>query len=139
MLNLKSLKVAEKAAEFEHPLGFKITIAYLPTAVERDIAAQCQTKKYVKGMMQDDVDTDKLYLLLSTKIIRGWEGMTGAHLKELMPVSSDSDITDETEIPYSEDNANFLLRNSDIFENWIQEHRSDLTYFNKLEEAEKNS
>ena len=138
MLNLSELKIAEKVAEFTHPLGFKILLAYLPASVEREISKSCLVKKYEKGKAVEDVDTDKFYALMAPKIIKGWSGLTFEMLKQLVPISSDSEVKDDEEVKFSSENAIFLLRNSDNFDNWVHDHRSDLEYFNTLEQAEKN-
>lgn len=140
VLDLSKVKIAEKVAEFAHPLGFKIKLAYLPVSIEREISKSCIVPKYEKGKLVDDVDTDRFYSLMAPKIIKGWSGLTFGMLKELVSIGNADEIElkDEDEIDFSIDSAILLLKENTDFDNWVQGHRGDLSYFNALEQAEKN-
>ena len=71
-MDLSNLTITKKAAEFNHPLGFKVTLAYLPSSVERNIAEECNKKTFKKGKYVEEPDTEKLYLMVSKEVIKGW-------------------------------------------------------------------
>lgn len=136
--DLTKVEIKEKVAEFEHPLGFKVILAFLPTSIEKELGKKCITSKFERGRSVEDVDTDKYYQLVGPKIVRGWSGLTFRILKSLMPIGEVEGAKDDDEIEYSAKHAVFLLRNSEEFDNWVQQRRSDLSYFNEMQEAEKN-
>jgi hypothetical protein len=138
MIDLSTLRVAEKEGVFEHPFGFKVKLAYLPITIEKELAKRALVRTVVRGQMSEDVDLPRYYKTLVPKIVKGWEGLTVGHLKRLVPIST-IDSNDDEVIPYSSDNAIFLVQNSENFDKWVQDTRSDLERFSELEEAEKNS
>jgi hypothetical protein len=63
-------------------------------------------------------------------VIKGWSGLKLSHLEELLLVDTDG-MDPNAELPYSQDEAEMLMRNSSSFEEWVTESVGELENFTK--------
>jgi hypothetical protein len=64
-------------------------------------------------------------------VIKGWKGLKMTYLVQLIPVDEDK-ITDmENTLPFTVDNAEVLMQNSNDFDAWLTEVVGDLGNFTK--------
>lgn len=132
MINLKEIAVESKQAEIELPGfdGFKVTVNLMTRPKIAKLREECMTIKYTKSGPINDLNQDKFADKFASQAIANWEGLTGAHVKQLMPVD-ESLIKDEDDIPYSNDNATMLLKNSEVFDSWLNDTVFELNNFRK--------
>lgn len=131
-ISLKSLLVPSKALEVEYPglPGFKIDVAFLSRETLQKLRKKA-TKTTFKNRQSIDELNDELFLELYVKeSIKGWKGLTLGYLESLAPVElGGADV--DSELPYSEENALFLMKSSTDFDSFISETVTDLGKFPK--------
>jgi len=129
-ISLKSLLVPSKAIEVEYPgmPDFKIDLAFLSRETLQTIRKKA-TKTTFKNRQPMEELNDELFLELYVKAsIKGWKGLKLTYLEQLAPV----DITGqdpEAELEYSEENALYLMKNSQNFDSFVSEQVTDLGNF----------
>lgn len=129
-ISLKSLLVPSKSVEVEYPgmPDFKLNLSFMSREVLLNIRKKA-TKTVFKGRQTSDEFDEALFTELYTKhTISGWSGLKYKYLELLAPVDiSGQDLEDE--LPYSEENALFLVKNSSVFDQFITDQVSDLGNF----------
>ncbi len=129
-LSLKSLLVPSKAVEVEYPgmPGFKINVSFLSRETLLAIRKKSTKTTFNNRQAKEELD-DKLFLQLYVDAsIKGWSGLKLTYLELLAPI----DVTGldmESELPYSKDDALFLMQSSANFDAFISETVTDLTNF----------
>jgi hypothetical protein len=129
-ISLKSLLVPSKAIEVEYPgmPDFKIDLAFLSRETLQTIRKKA-TKTSFKNRQPIEELNDELFLELYVKAsIKGWKGLKLTYLEQLAPVDI-SGQDPETELEYSEENALYLMKNSQNFDSFVSEQVTDLGNF----------
>lgn len=132
-VSLKSLLVPSKALEVEFPglPDFKIEISFLSRETLQNIRKKA-TKATYKNRQQVDELNDDLFLELYVKAaIKGWKGLTFDYLNQLAPVDI-SGVDVEAELPFSDDNALYLMKSSNDFDSFISQQVTELANFSKI-------
>lgn len=129
-ISLKTLLVPSKSAEVDYPglPGFKVNVAFLSRETLINIRKN-SSKTTFKNRQPSEELNDKLFLqLYAEAAIKGWTGLKLGYLEQLAPVDlSGQDL--EVELPFSSENALFLMQSSSNFDSFISETVSDLTNF----------
>lgn len=131
-LSLKSLLVPSKTVEVEYPglNGFKINVVFLSRETLVNIRKKATKTTFKNRQPVEELD-DKLFLQLYVNAcIKGWTGLKLTYLEELAPV----DLTGQdmnSELPYDQDNALFLMQASANFDSFISETVTELSNFTK--------
>ncbi len=131
-LSLKSLLVPSKAVEVDFPgmPGFKVNVSFLSRET-----LQAIRKKSVKNMMKgrqviEELD-DKAFLQYYVEAaVKGWTGLKLSYVEQLAPVDLGNEKPD-AELPFSSENALFLMQSSADFDAFISETVTNLSNFNK--------
>jgi hypothetical protein len=129
-LSLKTLLVPSKNVSVEFPGydGFSVDLAFLSRETLVAIRKKA-TKVVFKNRQPTEEINDELFLQLYVQAsIKGWKGLTLAHLQTLAPVDLTGHKLDE-ELEYSEENALFLMKSSSQFDSWVSEQVTDLGNF----------
>jgi hypothetical protein len=133
-MNLKDLVLSEKTITFDFPgyEGFQVDLTFLAKEEIVKITKESTKTVFDKKTRQpsEQFDSDKFLSLYSKRVIRNWTGLKLKYLQELILIKPDSGDL-ETELEYSEENAELLLKNSNIFDNWVSEMTGDLSNFSK--------
>lgn len=131
-MQLKDLSIETKSVEvpFKGLDGFKVTIGYLGKSITRRLAQESTTQKMDgNGNVVQDFDQDSFTEAFCKEAIKDWSGLKYKHLTQLMLID-EAQIEDmEAELPFSHDNAYVLLKESTIFDNWVNERVNDLATF----------
>lgn len=131
-LSLKSLLVPSKSVEIDYPglNGFKVNVVFLSREKLVEIRKKATKSTWKNRQANDELD-DKLFLQLYVNAcIKGWKGLKLSYLEQLAPVDlSGQDL--ESELPYDQDNALFLMQSSANFDAFISETVSELANFTK--------
>lgn len=140
---IKKLMINEKVVSVEFPDtdGFFVDVCYLSKEKLLKLRNQSMKISWNKRTRQreEEVDSDKFLELYSEAIIKGWKGLTVKVLAELLPIDMTDSDPDE-EIAYSKDEAFFLLKNSTIFDQFINDTLNNFSVFEdeRKEENVKN-
>ena len=131
-MNLKELMVDSKSVWAEYPgmEGFEVQIANL--ARERLVALRkgCMISSWDKKTHQqvETLDEKKFIKKFTEATIKDWRGLKFDYLEQLMLVDV-SDKDPNTELPFSLENAEVLVSNSQDFDSWVNEVVFDLDRF----------
>jgi len=131
-VNLKSLLVPSKSVEVDYPglNGFKVNVVFLSRETLVGIRKKATKTTFKNRQPVEELD-EKLFLQLYVNgCIKGWSGLKLRFLEELAPV----DLTGqdpEAELPYSQDDALFLMQASANFDAFISETVTELSNFTK--------
>ena len=74
------------------------------------------------------LDEDKFLTEYCKAVIKGWEGLKYRYLEELLLVDI-GDLDPEDNLPFTQDNAELLMKNSTTFDTWVTETVGDLENF----------
>lgn len=129
-LNLKDILVPSKNVEVDFPgfADFKVSLTYLSRDTMIAIRKKA-TKLKLKGRSPIEELDDTLFLELYVKeTVKGWSGLKLEYVEQLAPVDFGS--TDpKRELPFSPENALFLMKNSTAFDSFVSDTVSDLSNF----------
>lgn len=129
-LNLKSILVPSKTVEVPFPgyEGFTVNLSFLSRESLINIRKKA-TKQTFKGRQIQEELNDELFLqLYASAAIKGWKGLKMSFVEQLAPVDM-TGISPEDELPFTDENAFFLMKNSSSFDNWISDTVTDLGNF----------
>lgn len=130
-LSLKTLLVPSKAAEVEYPgmPGFKIDVSFMSRDTMINIRKKA-TKNTFKNRQASEEFDEKVFLqLYAEAAIKNWNGLKLAYLQMLAPVDLSGQEDLDVELPFSQENALFLMQSSTNFDSFISDTVSDLGNF----------
>jgi|TARA_B100001094_G_C18190074_1_gene806544 hypothetical protein len=131
-MDLKKLVVDSKAMwiDFSGLEGFSVEVANLSRKELTGLRKKCTTTKFNRKSRaaEEVLDEDKFVIEFARATIKGWKGLSLAHLETLILVDTDGqDLSEEVE--YSEENAEILVSQSAEFDTWLNEVVFDLDNF----------
>ena len=93
---------------------------------------KCLSKKFNRSTHQAEevLDEDKFLTEYCKAVIKGWSGLKLSYLEELLLLDTDG-MDADTELPYSQEEAEILMKNSNSFDTWVTETLGDLENFTK--------
>lgn len=134
---LKTLIVPSKTVEVEYPGldGFKVSLAYLT----RDELIELRKKATVKKMnrasrtVEDEVDSELFQKLYISAVIKDWSGLKYKYLESLLPIDTSkvSIENSESEVKFTAEDAQELMRTSRSFDDWVSSVVDDVANFSK--------
>lgn len=143
MSMIKNLMIDEKIIEVDFPDSddFKVKLSYVGRDKLMKIRNRALVFKFNKRTRQreEEIDNDKFLEEYSREVIKGWSGLTIRELARVLPIDTAGAKMDQL-VPYSEDDALELLKNSTIFDQFVTDCMNDFEMFEKeeTETAEKN-
>ena len=110
--------------------GFTVQVTYLAREELLKLRNRCLKQKFNKKTRQfeDELDEDRFLTEYVRGVIKGWSGLKYKNLGELLLVDVSSQKP-EDELPYSQENAELLMKNSIDFDQWITETVGELENF----------
>jgi hypothetical protein len=131
-MDLNKLMVSTKSAWIEYPgkKGFSVEVANLSKVELNAMRKRNTIREFEKKlrMWTEVVDDDKFLTDFSKATIKNWKGLKLKYLETLILIDPQgADL--ESELPYSQENAELLLNNSVEFDNWLNEVVFDLNNF----------
>ena len=131
-MELKKLVVNVKEVWVDFPglPGFKIKVANLSRKELLSLRKRCTAQKFDRKTRQltETLDEEKFVIEFTGAVVKGWEGLTLAHLETLLLIDTEGKDMEE-ELPYSIDNAEVLVSSSTEFDTWLNEVVFDLGNF----------
>ena len=118
--------------DFPGMLGFSVELCYLAREELLALRKKCLNKKFNRSTHQAEevLDDDKFLTEYCKAVIKGWSGLKLSYLEELLLVDTDG-MDPDAELPYSQEEAEILMKNSGPFDTWVTETLGDLENFTK--------
>ena len=136
-MELKSLLVDSKTAWVDFPGmdGFEVELANLSRKELVNLRKRCTTNKFDRKtrMFNEELDETKFVTEFSGATVKGWKGLKLKYLEDLILVDLKGQDK-ESEMPYTQENAEVLVENSQEFDNWLNEVVFDLENFRSREQ-----
>ena len=134
IVSLSTLMTPSKTVSIDFPGfdGFSVDLTYLAREELLKLRSRCLKQKFNKKTraFEEQLDEDIFLTEYVKSVIKGWKGLKYKYLKELVLVDVDGQDQD-TELPFSTENAELLMRNSADFDQWVTETVGDLENFTK--------
>jgi len=131
-ISLSSLMTPSKTVTMDYPgfPDFTVDVTYLAREELIKLRKKCVSTKFNRKTRQPEEELNEdLFLVEYVKgVIKGWSGLKFRYLEELLLVDV-SELDPEDELPFTQDNAELLMKNSNDFDTWITEVVGDLENF----------
>lgn len=131
-VSLKSLMTPSKtvAVEFPRFKNMTVDLCYLAREELVKLRKKCLSTKWDKKTHQpiEEFDDEKFIVEYCKSVIKGWNGLKYSYLEELLLVDI-SGLKPEDCLPYTQDNAELLMKNANDFDTWVTETVGDLENF----------
>jgi hypothetical protein len=136
-MELKSLLVDSKTTWVEFPglIGFEVELANLSRKELTNLRKKCTINKFNRKTRQfeDELNDEKFVIEFTKATVKNWKGLKLEYLQDLLLVDlKDQDA--ESEMDFTEGNAQVLVENSTEFDNWLNEVVFDLENFRSEEQ-----
>lgn len=136
-MELKSLLLDSKTTWVEFPglIGFEVELANLSRKELVNLRKKCTINKFNRKTRQfeDELNDEKFVVEFTKATVKNWRGLKLDFLEDLLLVDLKGQDP-ETEMNYSEENAQTLVENSSEFDNWLNEVVFDLENFRSKEQ-----
>lgn len=131
-ISLASLMTPSKTVSIDFPgySGMSVDVCYLAREELLKLRKKCVSTRFDKKTRQPEevLDEEKFLVEYCKAVIKGWKGLKFSYLEELLLVDvSAYDPSDE--LPYTQENAELLMKNSNVFDTWVTETVGDLENF----------
>ena len=137
-MELKSLLVDSKTTWVEFPGldDFEVELANLSRKELIALRKRCTQNKFNRKTraFEEVLDDDKFVKEFTNATVKGWRGIKIKFLEDLLLVELGSNEP-ESMLPYTDENAQQLVENSNEFDNWLNEVVFDLENFRSAEQA----
>ncbi len=134
-VSLKSLMTPSKTVEFDYPgcEGFKISLCYLAREELVKLRNRCVTQVFNKKTRsyEEEMDDDKFLEEYTKAVIKGWKGFKLGYAKNLLLLGELTPEQENTELEFTQENVEVLMRNAGDFDTWVTEMVGDLENFTK--------
>ena len=132
-VSLKSLMTPSKTVEFDYPgcEGFKVRLCYLAREELMKLRTRCVNQVFNKKTRsyEEEMD-DELFLQEYTKaVVKGWSGFKLGYAKNMLLLGDLTSEKEQTDLEFTQENVEVLMKNSGDFDSWITEQVGDLENF----------
>ena len=119
--------------EFAGYSGFNVSLCHLGREELLKLRKKCTTNKFNRSTHkpEEHIDEDIFVVEYCKAVIKGWSGLKYRYLEEFLLVDV-SNFDPDDELPYTEENAQLLMKNSSDFDGWVSETVGDLENFSKV-------
>ena len=140
-VSLASLMTPSKTVSIDFP-GYKqmkVSLCYLGREELLKLRKRCVSTKFDKKTRQPEeiLDEEKFLEEYCKAVIKAWSGLKFSYLEELLLVDV-SAYDPEDDLPYTQENAELLMRNSNVFDTWVTETVGDLENFTGSKQGRSN-
>ena len=107
-----------------------VDLCYLAREELIKLRKKCITTKWNKKTHQaeEELDDDKFLVEYTKAVIKGWSGLKYRYLEELLLVDI-GELDPDSELPFTLENAELLMKNATSFDTWVTETVGDLENF----------
>jgi len=133
-ISLKTLMKPSMTVSIDFPgmVGFSVELCYLAREELLSLRKKCLNKKFSRSTHQaeETLDEERFLHEYCKAVIKGWSGLKLSYLEELLLVDTDGMDLD-SELTYSQEEAEILMKNSGSFDTWVTDTLGDLENFTK--------
>jgi|TARA_B100000035_G_scaffold184681_1_gene157597 hypothetical protein len=134
-VSLRELLTPSKTVSIDYPefLGFSVDLCYLAREELIKLRARCLSQKLNRKTrgFEEVLDDEKFLTEYTKAVIKGWKGLKIKYLQKMVLIDASS-MDEESELPYTQENAELLMQNSNGFDQWVTEVTQDLENFTML-------
>ena len=131
-MQLKNLILDSKSAWVDFPglEGFSIEVVNLSRKELQGVRKRCVTQKLDRKtrQMEEVLDEEKFVTEFTHATVKNWKGLTLEHLEVLLLIDTEGKNMKD-QVPYSKENAEILVGQSNEFDTWLNEVVFDLDNF----------
>jgi len=131
-VSLASLMTPSKTVSLDFPgySDMKISLCYLAREELLKLRKKCVTTKFDKKTRQPEevLDEDKFIVEYTKAVVKSWSGLKYRYLEELLLVDI-GELDPDDNLPFTQENAELLMRNSTVFDTWVTETVGELENF----------
>ena len=131
-VSLARLMTPSKTVAIDFPgyTGFEVDLCYLAREELIKLRKKCIKTKWDKKTHQplEELDDDKFLVEYTKAVLKGWRGLKYRYLEELLLVDIGS-LSPDDELPFTQENAELLMKNATSFDTWVTETVGDLENF----------
>jgi len=131
-ISLASLMTPSKTVTLDFPgyPGMTVDVCYLAREELLKLRKKCVSTKFNRKTRQpeEELDEEKVLVEYCKAVIKGWSGLKFRYLEELLLVDI-SDLDPDDNLPYTQENAELLMKNSTEMDSWVTETVGDLENF----------
>lgn len=131
-VSLASLMTPSKTVSIDFPgyTKLEISLCYLAREELIKLRKKCVSTKFDKKTRQPEevLDEDKFLTEYCKAVIKGWSGFKYRYLEEFLLVDI-SNLDPESELEYTQENSELLMKNSSTFDTWVTETVGELENF----------
>jgi hypothetical protein len=131
-ISLSSLMTPSKTVTMDYPgfPDFTVDVTYLAREELLKLRKRCVSTKFNRKTRQPEEELNEdMFLVEYVKgVIKGWSGLKFRYLEELLLVDV-AELDPDDELPFTQDNAELLMKNSGDFDTWSTEVVGDLENF----------
>ena len=133
-VSLASLMTPSKTVSIDFPdmEGFTVDLCYLAREELLKLRSKCLKQKFNKKTraFEETLDEDTFLIEYVDAVIKNWVGLKYDYLRQLILIETEG-LDLETELPFTKENAELLMKNSSDFDTWVTESVGDLENFTK--------
>lgn len=123
--------IPSKTAWMPYPglQGFEVQLAHLTRDELMKMRKKAVTlKPNRQRSMEEEVDSDLFQSLYIAAVIKDWRGLKYKYLPKLVPTDISSQDP-EDDLPYTEEDAEILMKNASEFDTWVSAMLEDVENF----------
>lgn len=132
-VSLKSLMTPSKTVEFDYPgcEGFKVKLCYLAREELMKLRTRCVNQVFNKKTRsyEEEMDDEKFLEEYTKAVIKGWSGFKLGYAKNMLLLGDLTPEQEQTDLEFTQENVEVLMKNSGDFDTWITEQVGDLENF----------
>lgn len=133
-MDLATMIIPSKTVWMEYPgtPDFEVQLAHLTKDELMKLREKSLNKKLNRKtrQMEEEVDSDLFQSLYISAVIKDWKGLKLKYLNKFVPTDIGAEDED-SELEFSQDNAEVLMKNASDFDNWITDVLEDIENFTK--------
>ena len=130
--NLSDLMVDAKSVwvDFEGMSPFKVELSYIPRTEMAKLVESSMEGKMSRSSrtIEQKLNAEKFIDKFVKRAILNWDGLTMDILSNFLPIEVEEEGKEKT-LDFTTDNAKLLIRESQLFDDWVNEKISDIETF----------
>ena len=131
-MDLRQLMVDTKSVWIDYPSleGFSVEVANLSRKELTALRKRCTTQKFDRKTraISEALDEEKFITHFTQSVVKNWKGLSLDHLETLLLIDK-GDKEGSEELPFTKENAELLVSQSNEFDTWLNEVVFDLDNF----------
>jgi hypothetical protein len=133
-MELSKMIIPSKTTWVDYPgvPDFSVQLAHLTRDELMKLREKALNKKLNRKtrQMEEEIDSDLFQSLYIGAVLKDWKGLRLKYLTKFIPIDIGAEDP-ESELEFTEANAETMMKNSSDFDNWITDVLEDVENFTK--------